>query len=43
VIIFGQKGKPVGAAAGRDLLILFFADQDQGQDQKIAAFGSSYG
>jgi hypothetical protein len=31
---------PVGAAEGCDLLILLFADQNQ--DQKIAAFGSSY-
>jgi hypothetical protein len=31
---------PVGAAEGCDLLTLFF--QNQKQDQKIAAFGSSY-
>jgi hypothetical protein len=30
--------KPVGAAEGCDLLMLIFKDQDQ----KIAAFGSSY-
>jgi hypothetical protein len=35
-----QHRSPVGAAEGCDLLILIFEDQDQ--DQKIAAFGSSY-
>jgi len=33
---------PVGAAAGCDLLILVFARTTEDQDQKIAAFGSSY-
>jgi len=35
---------PVGAAAGCDLLILIFDNVEgaQDQDQKIAAFGSSY-
>jgi hypothetical protein len=39
------KHKPVGAAEGCDLLILLCSDpnfKDQDQDQKIAAFGSSY-
>jgi len=36
---------PVGAAEGCDLLILIFGDAlfAKEQDQKIAAFGSSYG
>ncbi|MDP9654884.1 UNVERIFIED_ORG: hypothetical protein J2W87_002812 [Pseudomonas putida] len=35
---------PVGVAAGCDLLILIFDNVEgaQDQDQKIAAFGSSY-
>ncbi|WP_223484059.1 hypothetical protein [Pseudomonas sp. A-RE-19] len=34
---------PVGAAEGCDLLILIFTMSAEEQDQKIAAFGSSYG
>jgi hypothetical protein len=34
---------PVGAAEGCDLLILIFTRITEEQDQKIAAFGSSYG
>ncbi|MFC6693465.1 MULTISPECIES: hypothetical protein [Pseudomonas] len=33
---------PVGAAAGCDLLILIFGEAEIAEDQKIAAFGSSY-
>jgi hypothetical protein len=33
----------VGAAEGCDLLILIFLKIAEDQDQKIAAFGSSYG
>ncbi|CAI8897698.1 hypothetical protein EMIT0P260_40367 [Pseudomonas sp. IT-P260] len=33
-----ENPTPVGAAAGCDLLMLFFLNQDQ----KIAAYGSSY-
>jgi hypothetical protein len=37
------KHKPVGAAEGCDLLILVCSDPNfKDQDQKIAAFGSSY-
>jgi hypothetical protein len=33
----------VGAAEGCDLLILVFGASEDAEDQKIAAFGSSYG
>ncbi|MBK5416606.1 hypothetical protein [Pseudomonas sp. TH31] len=38
-----RKKIPVGAAEGCDLLILIFGDAEIAKDQKIAAFGSSYG
>ncbi|TFB42250.1 hypothetical protein E3W21_09045 [Pseudomonas sp. F01002] len=38
-----RNASPVGAAEGCDLLILIFSDREKSQDQKIAAFGSSYG
>jgi hypothetical protein len=38
-----EYADPVGVAEGCDLLILIFTRIAEEQDQKIAAFGSSYG